>query len=47
MIQHIKTFALAVLIVGVSLTKTYADGGFCADKAHSVELTQALDTQIL
>lgn len=43
MIQHIKTFALAVLIVGVSLTKAYAHGGACAPAQITVETAVLLD----
>ncbi|WP_166485525.1 hypothetical protein [Ruegeria sp. TM1040] len=47
MIQHIKTSALVVLIVGVSLTKSYAQNEYCADvtPAGQIAQTQADQTQ--
>jgi len=47
MIQHIKTGALVVLIVGVSLTKSHAQNEYCSDvvPAGQVAQTQADQTQ--
>ncbi|WP_416367872.1 hypothetical protein [Tritonibacter mobilis] len=47
MIQHIKTSALVVLIVGVSLTKSYAQNEYCSDvvPAGQMAQTQADQTQ--
>jgi hypothetical protein len=40
MIQHIKTGALVVLIVGVSLTKSYAQNEYCADVTPAGQIAQ-------